>query len=1811
MMAPFDGSAPSQQQQGVAPAPLPRPPMPPGGHQGAPSPGMHPQQMNPPYPGMHRNMSSGMGPGGPGGQPYQNMQSPRNSFNMPGPGGGGPQGGGGGYGGPGGHPPLHSPANQPPHGMHPNMPPQMHRNSSQSAGGMVPASNMGGGGGMGQMPPPPHDGRMMSSSSSSSRPGGGNQQQQSQYNMGMNSGQMNNPMGNSMNGMGSGSGGGSGNRNMNNPGGMNAASMNGSMNNSGMGGGPMNAQMGVSMNTSMNNNSMGGPGANNNGMVMGGMSSGGNGMGNGSMGGGSSRGMSSSSSSRGPGGGGNSGGGGSSNMRGGGGNWQTDRDTPHRREMIQHIVKMLKKDKSGSPEWLSKLPQMAKQLEVSLYRNAQSFEAYMDMNTLKQRLQQIAVQVSAKARSAEQRHDRYRNDQQQNSGMRQGSSGGGSPYMGSNNPMGNSSSNSNNSNNMVPNLQGNMSSSGYSSSMNNRGTQGNMGSSSSGGGMSSSGSGSGGSGSRNDPEWRVRIRHKQQRLLLLHHSAKCPYDDGKCPVTPHCADMKRLWRHMEGCKDNQCRVSHCFSSRAILSHYRKCKDAACPACGPVRETVKKSQGSRANGGSTSIGLNSSRPGGMQNPPQSQRQPMMPNNMAGNSYPGQSMAQQSFPSSQPQQNAMPPPPPTGNSTNNGMQFSNSSSMPASNSGQSHRSGSSAIGGSDFPSSSLSPGSSQPSSNNQSSSNRRNDSEWQKVRHKQQRLLLLRHASRCQYKGKCPVTPHCESMKKLWEHIAHCKNQQCSVPHCMSSRYVLSHYRRCKDARCPACAPVRETIKKSHEREQQQQANQQMSNAATSFENAPVESAPAPSGSPDFMQQPSKRVKTEPSSVAEMPTSAGMAPAPLSSSSAPQPRPSSSSQSVVPKVETSAPAEAPAPAASKEDTSLLNSFTVDQLQTHLASLNRSAELPPNVLKQKCGELLKGLQTHQHAWVFASPVNPEELGLPDYFDIIKKPMDLGTVNKKLDAGAYHAIKDFHSDVNLTFENAMTYNEKDSVVYDMANEMKIKFESDFKKLTKRLEEEDREKRQNEKACVLCGCEKRLFEPPVFFCNGMNCSSKRIRRNSHFYVAGNNQYFWCNQCFNELDNKSPIEMFDLTVAKKELVKKKNDEVHEESWVQCDVCERWIHQICGLFNTRQHKEHDSEYCCPLCLVDKRKDNGALPQAKPPSAVDLPRTKLSEYLEVHLVKRIKQRRRELAEDKAKTENVSMDDALKYASEGGAVIIRQVTSMDRKLEVREKMKERYAHKKYPEEFNFRCKCLVVFQEIDGVDVVLFALYVYEHGESEPLPNRRSVYVSYLDSVHFMRPRKLRTFVYHEILIAYLDYVRQRGFSTAHIWACPPLKGDDYIFYAKPEDQKTPRDSRLRQWYIDMLLDCQYRGIVGKVTNMYDLYFADPKIDATAVPYHEGDYFPGEAENIIKMIEEGNGNKSNNGGKKNKKKNQSKSKNRGGTRSTGVDEEALVNSGMIDLNELDRDQVMVKLGETIQPMKDSFIVAFLAWSGAKEEDLEVPEDVTKYREEHPEMQSPLLSGNKRNADGKTSDEVGAVDANGRPVKVIDDDAEDLDCEFLNNRQAFLNLCRGNHYQFDELRRAKHTSMMLLWHLHNRDAPKFVQQCVACGREILSGTRYHCNTCPDYDLCETCYKDPKTSRGSCSHKLQPIAVESDSQGSGSGLTEAQRKQRQRNLMLHIQLIEHAARCNSTSCTSTNCRKMKNYLQHARQCKIKVQGGCRICKRIWTLLRIHAQKCKDPVCPIPQCIVIREKMRELQKQQQAMDDRRRQEMNRHRFNHG
>lgn len=62
-----------------------------------------------------------------------------------------------------------------------------------------------------------------------------------------------------------------------------------------------------------------------------------------------------------------------------------------------------------------------------------------------------------------------------------------------------------------------------------------------------------------------------------------------------------------------------------------------------------------------------------------------------------------------------------------------------------------------------------------------------------------------------------------------------------------------------------------------------------------------------------------------------------------------------------------------------------------------------------------------------------------------------------------------------------------------------------------------------------------------------------------------------------PSTLQEMGVKKSELTKHKNDTEIEEPWVQCDNCQGWVHQICGLFNKGRNKE-DVHYLCPDCLA---------------------------------------------------------------------------------------------------------------------------------------------------------------------------------------------------------------------------------------------------------------------------------------------------------------------------------------------------------------------------------------------------------------------------------------------------------------------------------------------------------------------------------------------------------------------------------------------------------------------------------------------------------
>lgn len=54
----------------------------------------------------------------------------------------------------------------------------------------------------------------------------------------------------------------------------------------------------------------------------------------------------------------------------------------------------------------------------------------------------------------------------------------------------------------------------------------------------------------------------------------------------------------------------------------------------------------------------------------------------------------------------------------------------------------------------------------------------------------------------------------------------------------------------------------------------------------------------------------------------------------------------------------------------------------------------------------------------MDPVELKIPDYFDVIKHPMDLGTIQRKLDTGEIQSKSKFIELVRLVFDNALLYN-------------------------------------------------------------------------------------------------------------------------------------------------------------------------------------------------------------------------------------------------------------------------------------------------------------------------------------------------------------------------------------------------------------------------------------------------------------------------------------------------------------------------------------------------------------------------------------------------------------------------------------------------------------------------------------------------------------------------------------------------------------------------------------------------------------------------
>lgn len=149
-------------------------------------------------------------------------------------------------------------------------------------------------------------------------------------------------------------------------------------------------------------------------------------------------------------------------------------------------------------------------------------------------------------------------------------------------------------------------------------------------------------------------------------------------------------------------------------------------------------------------------------------------------------------------------------------------------------------------------------------------------------------------------------------------------------------------------------------------------------------------------------------------------------------------------------APAADATADNTThAADTTTTDNTSTAAAAQTSAQATNPQLVKEQikyCQRILKGLKRHREAGPFLLPVDPVALNIPDYFTVIKQPMDLSTISKKLDLNEYATAEAFMADVRLMLTNCFTYNAPDSQVTKMGRNLEKYFNTAMAKMPTEL---------------------------------------------------------------------------------------------------------------------------------------------------------------------------------------------------------------------------------------------------------------------------------------------------------------------------------------------------------------------------------------------------------------------------------------------------------------------------------------------------------------------------------------------------------------------------------------------------------------------------------------------------------------------------------------------------------------------------------------------------------------------------------------------
>ncbi|KAA3672413.1 E1A/CREB-binding protein [Paragonimus westermani] len=793
-------------------------------------------------------------------------------------------------------------------------------------------------------------------------------------------------------------------------------------------------------------------------------------------------------------------------------------------------------------------------------------------------------------------------------------------------------------------------------------------------------------------------------------------------------------------------------------------------------------------------------------------------------------------------------------------------------------------------------------------------------------------------------------------------------------------------------------------------------------------------------------------------------------------------------------------------------------------------PNELLRHFMPVVEKISKEKDAEPFLQPVDWESLEIYDYPQIVSHPMDLSTIRKKLENREYKEPWDVVDDFWLMFNNAWLYNKKTSKVYKTCTKLAEIFETAIDPVMQQLG-------------FCCGREYYYQPPPLTCLTPKFCT---IQKDAVYYVYKNEdhtpglleqKYTICERCYNEATEEIRLDSESstiVTVQKSLLEKCKNDRKEKEPFVFCKKCGRKWHRVCAIFMDEIWPEG---FICDRCI----KDHGLRRSENRFTARKLSTCKLSNFLE----KRVN--------DFLKKKGVNTGD----------VIIRVLAAADKTVEVKPGMKAKCCETgEMPESFPYRVKAIFAFQDIDGQEVCFFGLHVQEYGSECPYPNTRRVYLAYLDSVYFFRPKQYRTDIYHELLVGYIHYAKLLGFTMAHIWACPPSEGDDYIFHMHPPDQKIPKPKRLQEWYQKMLKKALLEGVVVDYKDICQDACESRLVSPTELAYFEGDFWPNTLEELFKEMDEEDARR--------------KREQEALARDDADDEETKESVQTRDNDNSNPGKKKAKKRKLKRNASLPLTGKRKRLSGASSADLanEVARRVYEIMEKHKENFF-VIRLHPQNI-------VSSLPQIKDPDPLINSDL--MEC-----RGAFLERAREKHLEFSSIRRANYSTLVMLYELHNENRQPLMYTCNVCSAQLE--TPWHCKVCVEYDLCPRCYETEKHP-----HPMIQVGLSLDD-GSTKGPdvesdAAAIQESGRDKLSRLVKALGHGCSCRDANCRVFACKTMKSNVQHFRVHAAAARNQCQICRSLSFLCYYHSKTCHDLKCPVPLCPKLKAKMKQQQKQQ-------------------